>query len=218
MTCDVLVFPDNPRLTGTEKTALTQAVRGAVVAYIAASSIGGTIVYNQLVADIMALPGVLDISLDIRAKVDPSGKAKKNIQVPDGRRAVIAPDDPNDEEQDITVHFTGEVNFDFQIKVTLKGAATLADAEKEIRQKLIEFFAGSPAVVESSTLMTKLGVSDFFQILPGDLKWTVEYGLAGLVVHDQGGDGASTSITPGDKPILREVNVKAAPDATEDEI
>lgn len=204
MICDVLVFPDNPRLTGTEKTALTQAVRGAVVAYIAASSIGGTIVYNQLVADIMALPGVLDISLDIRANVDPSGKAKKNIQVPDGRRAVIA---PNDEEKDITVHFIGEVNFDFQIKVTLKGDATLADAEKEIRQKLIDLFAGSPAVVESSTLMTKLGVSDFFQILPADLKWTVEYGLAGLVVHDQGGDGASTRITPGDKPILREVKV-----------
>lgn len=216
MTCDVLVFPDNPRLTGIEKTALTQAVRGAVVAYIAASAIGGTIVYNQLVADIMALPGVLDIILDIRAKVDPSGKGKKNLQVPDGRRAVIA---PVDEERDITVHFIGEVNFDFQIKVTLKGAGTLTDAEKEIRQKLIEFFAGSPAAVESSTLMTNLGVSDFFDISQSaDLKWTVEYDQAGLVVHEQGGDDASTSIAPGDRAILRELKVEAAPDARVDEI
>lgn len=216
MICDVLVFPDDPRLTGTEKTALTQAVRGAVVAYIAASSIGGTIVYNQLVADIMALPGVLDIILDIRARDDASGKGKKNLQVPDGRRAVIA---PVDEEKDITVHFIGEVNFDFRIKVTLKGTATLANAEKEIRQKLIEFFAGSPVVVESSTLMTKFVGSDFFDILQSaDLKWTVDYDQAGLIVHGLGGVNAATSIAPGDRAILREVKVEAAPDARVDEI
>jgi uncharacterized phage protein gp47/JayE len=203
MTCDVLIFPDNPRLTGVEKTTLTQAVQDAIGAYIAVSAIGGTIVYNQLVADLMALPGILDVILDVRVQGDISGKGKRNIQVPDGRRAML-----DDGEKDITVHFIGEVNFDFQIDLTLKGKIT--DAAKEIRQRLIGFFAGSPSVVSSEALSGLLRVSDFYEPLEaGAFEWTVEYGQAGLVVHEQGGRNASTKIASGDRPVLRNLALGA---------
>jgi uncharacterized phage protein gp47/JayE len=198
--CDVLVFPDNPRLTGAEKTTLTEAVRSAIVAYIANSSIGGTIVYNQLVADVMALPGVLDIMLDIRAKEDTSGTGKRNMQVPDGRRAVL-----DDEQKDITVHFIGEVNFDFQVRVTLKTGATLTGADKEIRQKLIDFFTGNPAEVSRTALTSRLTPSELYNLQ--DLTWAVEFDEAGLIIRESGGATATTSIDPGDRAILRDVKV-----------
>ena len=199
MVCDVLVFPDNPRLTGAEKTTLTEAVRGAIFAYLAGSAIGGTIVYNQLVADVMALPGVLDIMLDIRAKEDTSGKGKRNIQVPDGRRAVL-----DDEQKDVRVHFIGEVNFDVEVKLTLKPGSTLVDADKEVRQKLIDFFTGNPAEVSKTALMSKLAPSELYEPASADLTLTVEYDQAGLLIHQT---GDATNIAPGDRAILREVKV-----------
>lgn len=202
LTCDVTVFPENPRLTGPEKTNLQQAITNAIVAYVDAAPIGGILVYNRIVADVMAIPGVLDVILLLQAKGDPTAKGKRNMDVPEGRRAIV-------DAKDVTVRFAGApVNFDFHLKVTPKGAATLADIRKEIKDKLVDYFSGNPTTVSSADLMTKLEVSNRFTLEPADLTWTVEYDQAGLIIREQGGVGASTTITPGDRAILRDVRVE----------
>ena len=120
---DVLVFPENPRLSGADRTSLQQATSRAVAGYVEASAIGGALVYNRVVAELMALAGVLDVVLNLAPKGDAGTPCtgKRNIQVPSGRRAVLA-------EGDVVVRFAGApVNFTFRLSVTAKGGANLAD-------------------------------------------------------------------------------------------
>ncbi|MGH2736943.1 MAG: baseplate J/gp47 family protein, partial [Actinomycetota bacterium] len=63
--CDVFVFPQNPRVTGPERSAMESAIVSAVTSYIEAAPIGGTLVYNRVVGDIMAVAGVLDVTLNL---------------------------------------------------------------------------------------------------------------------------------------------------------
>jgi uncharacterized phage protein gp47/JayE len=200
--CDVMVFPDNPRITGAEKSTLEQAIQATVKAYVEASAIGGTIVYNQVVSDIMLIAGVLDIVLVLKAGTDGGSKGMRNLRVPDGRRAVI------ENDRDITVHFAGDVNFDIRLRVTPKGGATMADIQKEIKARLVEYFTGNPHTVTAADLTARLGVSELYTIQPNGLSWTVEYDQAGLVIREQGSAGSSTEIATGDRAILRDVKVE----------
>lgn len=199
--CDVMVFPDNPRITGAEKSTLEESIKSTVKAYIEASAIGGTIVYNQVVSDIMLISGVLDIVLVLKAGTD-TGKGMRNLRVPDGRRAVI------ENDRDITVHFAGDVNFDIRVRVTPKGGATMADIQKEIKARLVEYFTGNPHTVTAADLAALLGVSELYTLLPNGLSWTVEYDQAGLVIREEGSSGSSTEIGTGDRAILRDVKVE----------
>lgn len=202
LTADVIVYPENPRLTGTEKTTIDQAIRKALTAYVDASAIGGALVYNRMVADIMAASGVLDVNLLLLVKGDTTGKGKRNIDVPEGRRAVL-------DEKDVSVRFAGApVNFDFHLNVTPKGGATLADIRKELKAKLVDYFSTNPITVSSANLMTKLGASERYTLDAADLTWNVEYDQAGLIIREQGGAGASTTIAAGDRAVLRDVKVE----------
>jgi hypothetical protein len=156
------------------------------------------------VADLMAIAGVLDMILTLKCKGDTSGKEKRNIQLPEGRRAVIV-----SPEADIAVNFSGApVNFDFSLKVQGKGGAGLADIQKEIKEKLTDYFAANPDTISSAGLMATLGVSDLYILEEADLTWTAEYDQAGLVIREQGGPGISTAVNPGDRPIVRNVKVE----------
>ena len=87
---DVTVFPANPRLAGPEKTNLEAAVKAALVAYVEASAIGGVLVYNRMVADLLGIAGVLDVVLLATPKAGTGDKGKRNLLVPAGRRATLA--------------------------------------------------------------------------------------------------------------------------------
>jgi hypothetical protein len=200
--CDVMVFPENPRITGAEKSTLEQAIQTTLKAYVEASAIGGTIVYNQIVSDIMLINGVLDIVLVLKAQGDGSSKGMRNLRVPDGRRAVI------ENDRDITVHFAGDVNFDIRVRVAPKGGAAMADIQKEIKARLVEYFTGNPHTVTAADLTARLGVSELYTLQPDGLSWTVEYDQAGLVIREQGSSGSSTEIGTGDRAILRDVKVE----------
>lgn len=201
--CEVVVFPTSPRVTGADKTAIQSAVEAAVTGYIGNSAIGGTLVYNQIVGQLMAVSGIADVAVSLTAKGDSGGQGKRNLQLPQGRRATL-------DSKDLKVTFAGApVQFDFDLKVTAKGGATLADIRKQVKTRLVDFFATSRASVKSEDLMAKLGVSDLYDLLPADLSWTVEFDQAGLIIHDQGGLAAFTTINAGDQPVLRSVNVEA---------
>jgi len=202
VSCDVVVFPANPRLTGSDQPAMKRAVEAAVANYVGNSSIGGVLVYNQVVGQLMAIDGVADVVLSILAKGDAGGKGKRNLQLPQGRRATLDP-------KDLTVTFAGApVQFDFHLKVGSKGGATLADIQSDIKARLADYFSTKPASVNSADIIKSLGVSNLYALAPADLTWTAELDQAGLKIHDQGGLSAATAINPGDLPVLRGINVE----------
>ncbi|MEW6738066.1 MAG: baseplate J/gp47 family protein, partial [Acidobacteriota bacterium] len=201
LNCEVMVFPENPRLTAAEKDTMEKAIRESIIAYVNDSTIGGVLVYNRMVANIMAIGGVLDIVLQIEVKGVGSGK--RNVDVPEGRRAVI-----EDAEKDILINFAGApINFDFYLQVTAKNGNTLTTIQKEIKDKLVEFFATNPQVIKAADLISKLAVSELYILNIADLSWTAEYEQAGLFVREQGGEQAETAIPVGDRVVLRDVKV-----------
>ena len=199
---DVTLFAENPRLAGPEKAALETAVKAALLAYVDASAIGGVLVYNQLVADLMVIPGVLDVIVLVTAKTGAGEGGKRNLHVPAGRRAMLA-------EADITLRFAGApVHFDFSAAVTLKAPATLAQAQTQIKERLVAVFATRPTEIASAALVSTLGTSDLYTLDAADLSWSAEYEEAGLVIREEGGASASTPLGDTDRALLREVKVE----------
>jgi uncharacterized phage protein gp47/JayE len=202
---DVVVFPESPRLTGADKDTMKQAVTDAVVSYVEASTVGGSLVYNRMSADLMDIPGIVDVVLNVAQKPDSADTpclGKRNILVPKGQRGVIDP-------ADVKVTFAGApVNFDLQVAVTLKAGATLADARSEVKAKLADSFAGPIAQVDTDSLMARLGVSQLFTVQAADISWTAEYDQAGLIIREPGGVGTTTTVAQGDVAVLRDVQVE----------
>jgi uncharacterized phage protein gp47/JayE len=207
LAASVVVFPQDPRITGAPQAALKQAVMDSVTADVAASSVGGVIVYNQLTADLMGIPGVYDVVLEIAPQPPSGGPApsvtKANIYVPADRRATL-------DAADVTVTFAGApVFFDFALAVTLTPPATLDAVTTEVRTRLGDYLGHLPVAntVDGTTLVAKLGGSELFTFNAADLTWTAEYQQAGLLIRDQGGPGAQTMLQDGDQPVLRLVTV-----------
>jgi len=200
----VVVFPEDPRITGVPLATLQRAVIDTLTGDIGASSVGGVVVYNRLAGDLMAIAGVFDVVIDIWPTTAPDGPTKSNIYVPADRRATLDP-------ADIKVTFAGTpVYFDFALAVTLnKTGVVLDEVRTEIKGRLGDYLARLPLVntVDTTTLMAKLGGSELFSVGASDLRWTAEYQKAGLLIRDQGGASASTTIPEGDQPILRTVTV-----------
>jgi uncharacterized phage protein gp47/JayE len=202
---DVVVFPTTPRIAWAAKTALQQAVEDAVTSYVANSAVGGVLVYNQLVANLMAAGAIADVALSITAKGGDATQGKRNFLLAQGRRATLDP-------KDLTVEFAGApVQFDFDLKVTVKGGASLTDIRNQIKGKLVDLFATNPSSVDTAGVIKALGTSDLYTLAPADLTWTVEFDQAGLIIHDQGAANAPTTINTGDQPLLRTINVEAKP-------
>lgn len=203
---DVTVFPDNPRIAGAERDKLETALKATLMSEVDASAIGGVLVYNRLVSQMMALPGVLDLVLLLAPREGSGVNGKRNLVVPAGRRATLA-------EADIMLRFAGApVQFDFTARVTLKAPATLEVAKAEIKDRLVALFANRPAELAASALMAALGTSELYSLNVSDLSWTAEYEEAGLVIREDGGAAASTALADTDRALLREVRVvEAAP-------
>jgi uncharacterized phage protein gp47/JayE len=205
----VVVFPENPRITGADRSTLQQAVTDAVVANVEGSAVGGTIVYNRVTADLMNVAGVLDLVLDLAPKPDTPDQpwvGKRNLTVPQGQRAVIDP------SADVKVTFAGApVNFDIQMTVTPKGTAGTDDIRAEVRPKLAAYFAAASSTVDATGLMAAVGVSDVYTLDVADLSWTAEYDQAGLIIREPGGSTAATALAEGDRAVLRDVQVEVKP-------
>jgi uncharacterized phage protein gp47/JayE len=211
LTASVIIFPQDPRITGAPRAALQRAAVDTVTGDVAASSVGGVIVYNQLTADLMGIPGVYDVVLDISPRPTPtpalggpaSTVTKANIYVPADRRATL-------DAADVKVIFAGApVYFDFALAVTSTPPATLDAITTEVRTRLNAYLEHPPVAntVDGATLVVRLSGSDLFTFNGADLTWTAEYQKAGLLIRNQGGAGAQTVIQEGDQPVLRLVTV-----------
>jgi len=201
VSCDILVYPENTRLSDSEKSQLKDAVAKAVFDYVDATPIGGALVFNQLVADVMALEGIVDVVIDIYPSDDSGKKGRKNIIVPNGQRAVFL-----DKTADIQVAFVGApVYFDFRFVLNLKADATLSASELEIKEKLVDYFSTKPAAVDSAELQALLQPSDRFVLDAADQHWTVEYEQAGLTIKEL---DETVSLSTQEQAVLRKIIVE----------
>ena len=208
LAANVTIFPEDPRVAGGEKDAIQTAVTAAIAGYVEASSIGDVLVYNRMSAGVMAVPGVYDAVLDV-APLPETPQApvagKRNIDVPEGRRAVI------DAATSIRVTFAGApLSFDFQIAVTPKGGSGLDAIRAELRARLTSYFASLSGSLDTAALQSLLGVSDLYELDIADVAWTAEYEQAGLIIREGGGAAAATEIPEGTRPVLRDVAVVEA--------
>jgi uncharacterized phage protein gp47/JayE len=91
---DAVVTPASTTLGADAKRELVAKVRAAISAHVADLGIGDMVVFNALVADIMVLDGVFDVSLEIAAKGADDVHRRRNIAaVPPTSRPRLAPDD-----------------------------------------------------------------------------------------------------------------------------
>lgn len=200
----VLLYPENPRLAGAEKSRIRLLAEQAMTGLFDNLPVGGPVVYNKLITALMELAGIADANVTLFPPAAPAAGYRRNLILPDGQRASLTADK-------LVIHFAGEVLFDFSLKITLISPHTLEEAQKDIQGKLTEYFAGAPTEVTTATLLDKIGAGTNHSLLAEDLTWTAEHDAAGLVLADAGGPAATTAIPEGDRGLLRKLTIGKKP-------
>jgi len=199
--CNVMVYPENARLSADEETTIKNAIIDAVYNYVDSAPIGGEIIFNQLVVKIMGVSGIQDIVLDLYLADDTTNKGRRNLIVPDGQRALFL-----DKLSDIQVLFVGApVYFDFRFALVLKTSATLNAAELEIKQKLLSYFSTGPSTIDSTSLLAELQPSELFNLAETDQHWTVEYEQAGLTIKEL---DETVTLSVEEQAVLRKITAE----------
>lgn len=182
---DLVVTPVTLSLSADERSRLLQQADAAVAGFVKDAGIGETLVYNRLVARLMALDGVLDVAVALY----PEGKSAL-----DGRKNLIA-DNPNARpvRGRVDIKLGGSlILIDVAVNVVLQGAALAAPdanaprsaALADIADKLKQFVATLGTETLSVALLKgQLTGSETYTV--SDLHYKVEYVEAGLRVHQQ---------------------------------
>ena len=199
------ILPASRSLGGADRTALQARGREALKKLVADAGIGEALVYNRLVAALMALDGVLDVALEVYAKPAPgetAGPRRQNVALPKTLRPKLA-------DADLTVEIASEiVAFDVVVTIRLsdEGKAlgaedNLADARAEVAALLQDRIGGVSGGITPAKLKAQLPDTSIYSVTT--LGYTVEYLEAGLRVND-----ADPSITLGDLERAWVRNVK----------
>jgi len=178
------VAPTTLSLTVPERTALIQKCTDAVNAFLAAAGIGEILVYNGLIAQLMAVDQVMDVAVELYPQSHPEQPHHKNL----------VPDNPNVRPVAgvIEVQLGGSlVMLDVSVGLTLKGAGLLGDANTaraaalgQIAEQLKNALASNPpATLSVGALQGLLSGSDTYSV--SGLHYNVEYQDAGVRVHQQ---------------------------------
>lgn len=182
-----VLLPASPSLAAAERAALAATARAVALAAVAEAGIGETLVYNRLVAALMAIEGVLDVALELYPK-----PAEGEAIGP--RRQNLAPGKtlrPRLDEGDLEIEIATEIiAFDVTLKVTLsdlgKAFGALADnlenARVEIAGLLQDRIAALASPLTPAKLAGQLPPTTHYAV--SDLHYTVQYLEAGLRIHE----------------------------------
>ena len=179
LTPAVLALPPEVR-SGLERRA-----RETVQAFIAEAGIGETLVYNRLVAQLMALEGVLDVALELFAQANPGAPWRRNLMPanPASRPVVGA----------IKVRIGGAlIMLDIVVDFGLKGTGEIGDpatalevARSETAVRLKDGVAALAAGAELNVMLLKglVPANDSYDLL--NLHYHAEYVDAGVRINQQ---------------------------------
>ncbi|HZF12405.1 MAG TPA: baseplate J/gp47 family protein [Thermoanaerobaculia bacterium] len=210
-----VLLPASAALSPQQRNTLKRQGEAAVRAFVADAGVGETLVYNRLVAGLMGLDGVLDVTLQLYPQVYPLGAVPtparhRNVQPSATLRPTVDPRYGGS----LVVEVGGQlVALDVTVSVTLKGAGALgdhADDLEEVRQevagRLRDLVPALPSLAVDD-LKSKLGASDSWSVV--NLFFTIEYVDAGVVVNRVFGPG-SIALSDLERPWVRSVVVLEA--------
>jgi uncharacterized phage protein gp47/JayE len=202
---DVVVTPASLQLTEDQRARLTADVQAAVHAVIDDVGAGEVLVYNKIVAAVMAVDGVLDVVVEIgfQSTAAPVDLTRYNLRPNAGRRPSLA-------DQDMTVTLRGDrVVLDVSAEVErgpLTAGQETSDALEMIRRdisaRLKQAFALSPGHLDEAGLRGMLPADDRYTV--ETVAWTFELTDEGLVVQDS---NVPLTLDPGQVVTVRSVRV-----------
>lgn len=181
---DVQLAPTTLSLTPQQRNDLVDTARKVVSDFLADAGIGEVLVYNRLIAWLMAIDGVLDVAVQIYPQANPAQPHHKNVVADNPAVRPVA--------GLISVVVGGAlVMLDVLVTVTLKGAGLLGDpstarasARDQIEAQLRTGLKSRPIPILSvPALLGLLTASDNYTIT--DLHYKVEYQEAGARIHQQ---------------------------------
>jgi hypothetical protein len=180
----VRIQPTTLSLAEPDRLALVGKAEKAVRDFAAEAGLGEVLVYNRLVAQLMALPNVLDVATEMYPSADPGQPHHKNL----------IPDNPSLKPvaNVVDVQIGGSlILLDIAVTITLKGAGLLgdpvtasADARNEVESQLRTGLLNPPFDTLSVTALKSLLIGSENYTVP-DLHYKVEYQDAGVRIHQQ---------------------------------
>ena len=197
-----VVTPAAATLTAAQKSALTSAVEVSIRAFVDGLGVGETVVYNRLVAAIIAVEGVYDVSLDLF----PVGASEQA-----GRRSLTptpATTRPRLDLLDVTLR-GALIALDVAVVVERRGlgatadpAQALEDARSDILSRLQTLLAGITTPITPAALVGALPDTATYSVQ--QLAYTAEFVDEGLRIS-----APNKEIQPADdqQPFVRTVNV-----------
>ena len=201
----VRLRPAARSLSEAERGEMERSAEKVVAAFVDEAGIGETLVYNRLVALLMAMPGIIDVAVEMYPQSDPTRPRHKNLVPASVSVRPVA--------GKIDVQTGGSlIVIDLDITVTRQGAALQTPKEtvssvaaSEILDKINTAFRTElPAEVKVDSLRALAGTSDQYAIKT--LRYTVEFFDSGVRMQQE-----NVQIIPavGDQLWVRKVHVEA---------
>jgi uncharacterized phage protein gp47/JayE len=125
------IAPTTLTLTSEERKDLQSRAEQVVRDFVDRAGIGEVLVYNRLVADLMALPGVLDVSLRMFPESDPTQPPRRNLFPTDATlKPVLGSLEVAVGGRLVVIHVT--------VSIRLKGAGLLGDPAANLQAVKIQ--------------------------------------------------------------------------------
>ena len=201
---NVWLTPASRSLSELERNDLVHRAEDTVRAFVADAGIGETLVYNRLIASLIALDGVLDVALEQFPQADPGQPRRKNILPVDPTlRPIVGK---------LDVQLRGSlIVLDVALSVTRKGAGLLTDPIQlsatvgaDVTATLnTRFRTGSLATLDVDALKGLLAHADSY--LVNGLDYGVEYQDAGVRINKK---NVVLSPSPSDQFWVRKTTVE----------
>lgn len=180
-----VVVPMSAQLSAGERNALKDTAIQTVRAVVADAGIGEAIVYNRLVAALMDIPGVLDVTLDLYPNApNATPPSHRNLIPPKTLRPTVV----DAEGGLVRVDIGGQlVALDVQVRVTLRGAglegdltANREDARTQVAGQLRDGVRDL-TLLSTGTLKAGLVASEFYSV--DEIRFVKEYVDAGVKLN-----------------------------------
>ncbi len=196
------VTPTSGSLRADEREALVHEVEQVVEAFVDTRGVGEPIIYNQLVAAIMAVAGVQDVTLDVTrfGTADVLGRQNLFPEPPNTR--------PRLDQQDVTLR-GAPIALDVTVTVERKGLAAAADRATALHDIEVALQSVLPGVlpqlsdgISTAKLMGKLPATDTYEV--ESVSYAAEFVDEGLRIIKQ-----DLEITPASDqvPWIRTITV-----------
>jgi hypothetical protein len=208
-----VLHPQSASLTPQERASLARQGEQAVRDFVDEAGIGETLVYNRLVANLMAIDGVLDVTAEMYEKDHaPAGTIRRNLAPPATLRPTVDPD----KDGRFQVEVGGQlVAIDLAITITLTNAgglgdltADVRDAESQILTQLRET-VGDLDVLSVPAIRGAIVPTENFTV--DSVAFTLEFVEAGVRINQTFTDAsAPVTLQPLQRPWLRNLDVEAA--------